>query len=184
MSLTTTRRSFLKASLMASAAFLLPEKVLASPSMEIKPSGRLNLYNTHTFETVRTTYRNKHGHYDFQSIRKLNWLLRCHYTGDQYPIDIKTLEFLDVVSTQLGGDNEIHIISGYRSPEYNNYLLSNGHRVGRQSLHMEGRALDVRIPGISLSNLHSTALSLRIGGVGYYPTNDFVHIDSGAFRTW
>ena len=184
MSFTTTRRSFLKTSLLAGAALLLPEKVTASPFREIKPSGRLRLYNTHTYETIHTQYRNRHGHYNFESIRKLNWFLRCHHTNEQYPIDIRTLEYLDMVNTSLWFSNEIHVISGYRSPEYNNYLLSTGHRVGRQSLHLEGRAIDIRIPGIDLSDVHSSALSLQRGGVGYYPRANFVHIDSGAFRTW
>ncbi len=184
MSFTTTRRSFLKTSLLAGAALLLPEKATASPFREIKPSGRLRLFNTHTYETINTQYRNRHGHYNFESIRNLNWILRCHHTNEQYPIDIRTLEYLDLVNTRLGGENEIHVISGYRSPEYNNYLLSTGHRVGRQSLHLEGRAIDIRIPGIDLSDVHGTALSLQMGGVGYYPRANFVHIDSGAFRTW
>jgi uncharacterized protein YcbK (DUF882 family) len=169
---------------MASAALLLPGKALASPFTEMKPSGRLRLFNIHTYETINTAYRNRHGHYNFESIRKLNWILRCHHTNEQYPIDIRTLEYLDLVNTRLGGDKEIHVISGYRSPEYNNYLLSHGHRVGRHSLHLEGRAIDIRIPGVDLSDIHGTALSLHMGGVGYYPTSDFVHIDSGAFRTW
>jgi uncharacterized protein YcbK (DUF882 family) len=88
------------------------------------------------------------------------------------------------VGTRLGGGNEIHVISGYRSPQYNDHLLSRGRKVAKQSLHLEGRALDIRIPGTALSLLQRTALSLRLGGVGYYPRGNFVHIDSGAFRTW
>lgn len=185
MSLSTSRRFFLKASLLTTVlAFLHPQKVLAGFSAEQQPSHQLNLYNIHTGEKITATYRDEDGQYDTPAIEEMNWLLRCHYTNQQHPIDIKTLDFLDLISTQIGCDNEIHIISGYRSPKYNNYLLSCGHRVAQHSLHLEGRALDIRIPGTPLSVVQRTALSLRIGGVGYYPSGDFVHIDSGAFRKW
>ena len=169
---------------MTTLAFVHPEKALASFCTEKQPSGRLNLYNIHTGEKINISYRNQKGEYDTLAIKELNWLLRCHYTDQQHPIDIQTLNFLDRVCARLGCENEIHVISGYRSPTYNNYLRSNGHRVSKHSLHLEGRALDIRIPGTSLATLHRTALSLRVGGVGYYPSADFVHIDSGVFRSW
>ncbi|MEN6376165.1 MAG: DUF882 domain-containing protein [Smithella sp.] len=185
MTLHISRRFFLKGTLLTTAlALFQPGKVLADISGERLPSGRLKLYNIHTGEKINTTYRDRDGQYNIQSIRELNWLLRCHYTDQQCPIDIKTIEFLDLVGTRLGCNDEIHVICGYRSPKYNNYLLSRGHKVAKYSLHLEGRALDIRIPGASLSVLRRTAISLHIGGVGYYPADDFIHIDSGAFRTW
>jgi uncharacterized protein YcbK (DUF882 family) len=179
-----SRRFFLRASLIATFAFLRPQHALARISAEKQLSGRLNLYNIHTGEKINTTYRDQDGEYSSQSIKELSRLLRCHYTDQEHPIDIRTLEFLDLVKARLGCTSEIHIICGYRSPLYNNYLLSHGHHVARHSLHLEGRALDIRVPGTALSVLRHTALSLRVGGVGYYPSEDFVHIDSGAFRTW
>ncbi|OGQ98527.1 MAG: hypothetical protein A2505_05995 [Deltaproteobacteria bacterium RIFOXYD12_FULL_55_16] len=179
-----TRRSFLKASLLTTLAFLHPGKAQANFSTEKQPSGRLNLYNIHTGEKISATYRDPDGQYNSLAIKELNWLLRCHYTNEQHPIDLQTLDFLDLVNTRLGCNNEIHVISGYRSPKYNDYLLSQGHKVAKRSLHLEGRALDIRIPGIALANLQRTALSLGLGGVGYYPSEDFVHLDSGVFRTW
>jgi len=185
MSLPTSRRSFLKVSLLTTLAFLSPEKALATfPTQQIQPSGRLNLYNIHTGEKINTTYRDPDGQYNPQAIRELNRLLRCHFTDEQHPIDIQTLDFLDLINSRLGRNNEIHIISGFRSPEYNNRLISLGHKVAKHSLHLEGRALDIRIPGTALATLQRTALSFRLGGVGYYPSSDFVHIDSGTFRTW
>lgn len=186
MSFPTSRRFFLKAALLLTTtfAFLHPAKALAGFSTEKKPPGRLNLYNIHTGEKIDTAYRDRDGQYDTRAIKELNWLLRCHHTDQQHPIDIKTLDFLSLIGTQFGCDNEIHVISGFRSWEYNNYLLSRGRRVAKHSLHLEGRALDIRIPGTALSALRRAALSLRMGGVGYYPSGDFVHIDSGAFRTW
>lgn len=184
MHLPSSRRSFLKASLLTTLALLHPGKAQANFPMEPQPSGRLNLYNIHTGEKISTTYRDPNGQYNTQAINELNWLLRCHYTNEQHPIDLQTLDFLDLLNTRIGSNNEIHVISGFRSPKYNDYLISQGHKVARHSLHLEGRAIDIRIPGTALANLHRTALSLRIGGVGYYPSEDFVHIDSGAFRTW
>lgn len=184
MRLPTSRRSFLKVSLLTTLAFLHPKKARADFPTEKEPSGRLHLYNIHTGEKIRTTYRDPDGRYNPQAINELNWLLRCHHTNEQHPIDLQTLDFLDLVHTRLGGNSEIHIISGFRSPKYNDYLLSQGHKVAKHSLHLEGRALDIRIPGTPLANLQRTALSLRLGGVGYYPSGDFVHLDSGAFRTW
>jgi uncharacterized protein YcbK (DUF882 family) len=184
MHLPSSRRSFLKASLLTTLALLHPGKTQANFSTEKQPSGRLNLYNIHTGEKINTTYRDQDGQYNPQAINELNWLLRCHHTDQQHPIALQTLDFLDLVNTQLGCNNEIHIISGFRSAKYNDYLISLGHKVAKHSLHLEGRALDIRIPGTPLATLQRTALSFRIGGVGYYPSNDFVHIDSGAFRTW
>ena len=180
----SSRRSFLKASLLTTLAFLHPEKTWANFSPANQPAGRLNLYNIHTGEKLNTTYRDPDGQYNPQAIQELNRLLRCHHTNEQHPIDIQTLDFLDLVNTRLGRNNEIHIISGYRSPKYNDILISRGHKVAKHSLHLAGRALDIRIPGTRLADLQRTALSLRIGGVGYYPSGDFVHIDSGTFRTW
>lgn len=179
-----SRRSFLKASLLTTIAFLHPESARAAFPMEKQPSGRLNLYNIHTGEKISAAYRDQEGRHNPMAIQELNRLLRCHFTGQQHAIDLQTLDFLDLINTRLGSGNEIHIISGYRSPEYNRRLLSLGRKVAKHSLHLEGRALDIRIPGIPLASLHEAALSLRLGGVGYYPNNDFVHIDSGAFRTW
>ncbi|HCC54517.1 MAG TPA: hypothetical protein DEQ20_06280 [Desulfobulbaceae bacterium] len=184
MSLLSSRRSFLKASLLTTLALLQPGMARASFSPAGQPSGRLNLYNTHTGEKINTSYRDPDGQYNAQAIKELNWLLRCHNTNEQHPIDLQTLDFLALVTTQLGNANEIHIISGYRSPRYNDHLLSLGHKVAKNSLHLTGRALDIRIPGTALSTLQRTALSLRLGGVGYYPGEDFVHLDSGAFRAW
>jgi len=184
MPLPTSRRSFLKVSLLTTFAFLHPGLAQANFPKGNQPSGRLNLYNIHTGEKINTTYRDPDGQYNAQAINELNWLLRCHHTDQQHPIDLQTLDFLDLLNSRLGRNNEIHVISGYRSPEYNDRLLRLGHKVAKNSLHLVGRALDIRIPGTALATLQRTALSARLGGVGYYPSSDFVHIDSGTFRTW
>lgn len=178
------RRSFLKASLLTTLACFSADKAWADLPSESFAPGRLRLYNIHTGEKARVTYRGWDGQYDPEGIEQINWLLRCHYTNEEHPIDPVTLEFLKQVDELMGDNNEIHVISGYRSPNYNTQLIQRGHRVAKNSLHLQGRAIDIRIPGTELASLHRAALSLRIGGVGFYPGDNFVHIDSGAFRTW
>jgi uncharacterized protein YcbK (DUF882 family) len=144
----------------------------------------LSLYNTQTDERLTISYRTADGDYDPTALSELDQLLRCHFTNEIHPIDPRTLDYLSLLDQQLGGGNDIHIISAYRSPRYNALLQSKGRGVARKSLHLQGRALDVRIPGVDLSLLKKTALLLGRGGVGYYPGPDFVHIDSGPFRRW
>jgi len=154
------------------AKVLLPEK------------GSLSLYNTHTAERLSVTFRNTDGNYDIDALNAVNWILRCHFTNQQTVMDVNTIEFLNLVDNRLGGGNEIHIISGYRSPAYNSLLSNNGRHVAKQSLHLVGKALDISIPGTDLHTVRRTAVALKLGGVGYYPGAGFVHIDSGKFRTW
>jgi uncharacterized protein YcbK (DUF882 family) len=178
------RRDFFKISLFAATLTLLrprcswgngPVATLLSP---------LSLYNTHTGEHLTVTYRTPSGDYDPAALDDLAHLLRCHYTNEIHPIDPRTLNYLALLDQQLGGGHDIHIISAFRSPSYNDRLRSQGRGVAAQSLHLQGRALDVRIPGVELDRLKETALQLARGGVGYYPRSDFVHIDSGPVRRW
>jgi uncharacterized protein YcbK (DUF882 family) len=89
-----------------------------------------------------------------------------------------------MVDRKLGGNHDFHVISGYRSPAYNERLRQEGRGVAKRSLHLEGKAIDVRVPSVKLAALKRAALSLQYGGVGYYPRTGFVHLDSGDFRTW
>jgi uncharacterized protein YcbK (DUF882 family) len=180
-----SRRLFLKASL--ACALLLAEIDPAwakLPNLRILPEGKLSLYNTHSKEKLTVDYRDPAGNYNPDALKALNWILRCHYTGQVADMDIRVIEYLNIVDKNLGGGNEFHIISGYRSPEYNGLLRREGHHVARHSLHTKGKAIDISIPGVGLDKLRRTALNLKYGGVGYYPGAGFVHIDSGGFRTW
>lgn len=179
-----TRRSFLKASL--ASAFLLVGKPAWAQDLIVPPvpEGRLALYNTHTSERLDVTYRDSSGQYDPDALNALNHLLRCHYTNRATEMDVRVIEFVNAVDKQLGGDNEIHVISGFRSPEYNRLLVRKRRGVARHSLHLAGKAIDFRIPGVSPNLIKKTALDLKYGGVGYYPRRRFVHLDSGTFRHW
>jgi uncharacterized protein YcbK (DUF882 family) len=146
--------------------------------------GRLALYNIHTREACDVPYRDRAGGYDAAGLAALNRLLRCHFTDEVVPIDVRVLEFLDLVGGMVGGDHPIHVISGFRSRRYNDWLRRRARAVSPKSLHLEGRAIDVSIPGADLAAVRRAALQLARGGVGYYPDSGFVHLDSGRVRSW
>jgi uncharacterized protein YcbK (DUF882 family) len=148
------------------------------------PEGRLTLLNVWTDERLEVNYRNEAGHYDLEALDDINRIFRCHYTGQVAAMDVRVLEYINLVQHTLGGGREIHIISGFRSPEYNALLVRSGRRAARNSLHMQGQAVDLRIPGVHPNVVRQAAVKLRRGGVGYYPRSKFVHLDSGPFRTW
>jgi uncharacterized protein YcbK (DUF882 family) len=179
-----SRRDFFKISFCAATLALLRPRLSWGKTAAAPPPAPLSLFNTHTGERLSVAYRTVAGAYDPTALSKLDRLLRCHYSNEIHPIDPQALDYLALLDQQLGGGHDLHIISAYRSPRYNDLLRSQGRGVAAHSLHLQGRALDVRIPGIELDRLKETALLLGRGGVGYYPRPDFIHIDSGPFRRW
>ena len=179
------RRMFLKSSAFF-AATLLGAKSAFAKIMEVGelPEGKLSLYNINSNERLSVTYRNSFGEYCDDALQALNWLFRCHHTNETTEMDLRVVEYLNRLDNSLGGGNEIHIISGYRSPEYNQRLRSRSKGVAKDSLHMKGMAIDLAIPRIGLDRIRRSALALAAGGVGYYPRAGFVHIDAGNFRSW
>lgn len=176
------RRFFLKAALVAaSSLFPIPAFSYARRSL---PEGRLSLLNIHTNDKLTVKYRNASGEYDSGALKDLNWILRCHYNGEVCNMDKDVIEFVNLLDNRFGGRNEIQIISGYRSPEYNKMLINGGRGVVKNSLHLAGKAIDLRMSGVDLRKLRDEALNLKLGGVGYYKKSDFVHLDSGRFRSW
>jgi uncharacterized protein YcbK (DUF882 family) len=179
-----SRRDFFKVSFFTATLALLRPRLSWGSAASALLSAPLSLFNTHTGERLNVAYRTAAGAYDATALSEFDRLLRCHYTNEVHPIDPRTLDYLALLDQQLGGGHDIHIISAYRSPRYNALLQSKGRGVATHSLHLEGRALDVRIPGVELARLREAALLLGRGGVGYYPRPDFVHIDSGPVRRW
>ncbi len=141
----------------------------------------LDLYNIHTGERLNVQYYSS-GLYDQKAIDEINRLLRCHYSNEIKPVDIEVIDLLCGVKNSVGSGEEVHIISGYRSPAYNEYLRSCGRGVVKDSLHLQGRAIDFCIPNVSNNRLSALAKSFFAGGVGTYP--GFVHIDNGRMRYW
>lgn len=175
------RRSFLKSSVAIASALSLP--ALARASVAAPHERSLRFYNTHTGESLRSVFWAE-GQFIPDALQDINKLLRDHRSNTVAPIDRELLVLLDKVSSQFGSNNVIHVISGYRSPETNHKLAQLSGGVARHSLHLEGKAIDVRLPGHDLASLRKAALAQRRGGVGYYPDEHFVHMDTGRVRSW
>ena len=146
--------------------------------------GRLILYNTHTSEKLDIKYLDKLGKIDKSSKEKINWILRSFSDDKVIDIDDELITILDQIQDHFGKDKIVEIISGYRSPEYNTYLRRKGRGVAKRSLHLKGKAIDFRIKDVPLSKLDKYTLSLKKGGVGYYSSSNFIHIDTGPARKW
>ncbi len=173
--------------LKAAVAGLLLSSRLIGPSPAVArdlPEGELSFYNVHTNERLHVRFRDDFGQYDLSALDDINHVLRCHHTGEVAAIDTRLLEHVNLVQKAVGGAGEIHVISGYRSPEYNALLVKRSRRAARHSFHVEGQALDFFILGVHQKEIRRAALRLRYGGVGYYPRAGFVHLDCGPFRFW
>ncbi len=176
-----SRRSFLTMGLGAAATLMVVNPLEAA--VRRMPERSLHLYNTHTGESLKTVYW-ADGRYHTKSITQISRFLRDHRNGAVHPIDPRLLDLVVSVQRKVGAKGAVHIISGYRSPATNAMLASYSDGVASHSLHMEGRAVDIRLPGHSIRHVGRAALSLKAGGVGAYPASDFVHIDTGRIRTW
>lgn len=177
-----SRRSFLRGVLIgvpAAVALGGPGRALAS-SLETRS---LELVNTHTGESLKADYF-LGGSYCEQSLFALNHLLRDFRTGDVAPIDPQLFDLLHGTAVLAGKEPRFEVISGFRSPATNAMLNERSSGVARRSLHMEGRAIDVRLQGYRTDRLRDLALSMQAGGVGFYRKSDFVHLDTGRVRTW
>lgn len=147
---------------------------------------QLHMTNLHTGESLDIVYRIGNT-YVPDALEKLNYFLRDHYTQDVIEYSPKEFDVLHAILSRLGRlDSVINIVCGYRTPETNAALRHNSPRTGvaEHSQHMEGHAIDIRVPGVSTVQLRNAALSLRAGGVGYYPVSQFVHVDVGPVREW
>lgn len=183
---TDARRRFLRRTAQfAAAGLLLPFTASARASLAHHPAARqLAFHHTHTGERLSIVYA-LGDEYLPQALAALNHLLRDHYSGAIGRIDPRLFDLLYDLQHTLGVSAPYHVISGYRCAETNAYLkASRGGGVARRSLHMEGRAIDIRLPGVPLAELRDAALSLRQGGVGFYPREQFVHVDTGRVRAW
>ncbi len=143
----------------------------------------LSFDHTHTGEKLSVTYY-ENGKYLMDALQEINILLRDHRTGDIQIIDPALLNQLHILRSKLGVSKPFHVISGYRSPFTNAQLQKGSNGVAKKSLHMQGKAIDVRIEGVDSQRLRNTAIAMHQGGVGYYQRSNFVHLDTGRVRTW
>lgn len=171
-----TRRNLLKATLAT---------LLINPFRKVSASIRgdrvLSLYNTHSGEEAVIRYF-KDGKYDATALKDIYYMLRCPYTNEIMEIDHRVIDLLGHIKDFFNRDMWVHIISGYRSPLYNNYLRSIGGGVAKNSLHLYGKAIDFCLPSVDMGRLYEVAKSFKAGGVGRYP--EFIHIDVGRVRYW
>ena len=142
---------------------------------------RVRLNNKNTNERVEVSYYSR-GVYNPRALEELNHFLRCHYTGEVTEMDVRVIDVLSQIQRTVGRDRTLEVVSGYRSPAYNDYLRRHGRGVARQSFHIAGQAIDFSIPGISNRRLARLARSTSAGGIGTY--SRFIHIDSGPVRSW
>lgn len=158
---------------------------LATPSLAALPGARhLALDHTHTREQIALVYA-LGDDFLMPALGSLNHFLRDHYSGEVGRMDPALFDLLHRVRGLLGTEASYEVISGYRCPVTNDRLRrSGGGGVATRSLHMDGRAVDVRLRGVPLAELRDAALSLQAGGVGYYPGEQFVHLDTGRVRRW
>lgn len=156
---------------------------LAWPQAELDPVRRLALYNLHTDEALDTVYWEQ-GAYVPDALAAANKVLRDFRTGEVHPINPRLLDVLALLSAQVGAKGPFQVISGFRSPATNAMLRAHSAGVASKSLHMDGLAIDICLADTDLARLHSGALALKAGGVGYYPADGFVHVDVGPVRRW
>jgi uncharacterized protein YcbK (DUF882 family) len=174
----THRRHVLRALGLGALALALP----FAPEAWATAPRSISFYHTHTGERLSLVYFDA-GNYLPDALASLNRLLRDFRTGDMSEIDARLFDTLHALNLACG-PGTYEIISGFRSVRTNALLRSHSNGVANNSLHTQGRAIDVRLTGRETRRLRDAAVALAQGGVGYYASSDFVHLDTGRARTW
>lgn len=179
-----------KIALRTPLAFALLLGICSTPTQitkaEIAPAReyRLRLFETHTLERIDVVYR-RGDVYFLDAIARLDQFLRDHRTGDVRELDPRLFDLLHDLTVSVGKtEAEINIVCGFRTPWSNEFLRRTTSGVASHSQHIEGKAIDIRIPGVPTAQLRDAALALHRGGVGFYPKSAFVHVDVGRVRRW
>ena len=157
--------------------------IMPPASVQAYDARQLSFYHTHTRLSLDVVYY-ENGEYVDTALEKVNRFLKDFRTGDVAEMDPKLLDILYELRTELGSNETYEVISAYRSPRTNEMLRANGSGVARNSQHLLGTAIDVRLRGTKTKVLRDTALGMQRGGVGYYEKSDFVHLDTGRVRRW
>jgi uncharacterized protein YcbK (DUF882 family) len=178
--ITNSRRQFLKIAGVLSLSTLFPNILLSSDKIYEKS---IALHSIHTGESLNTIFWAE-GKYDLNAIYDINHILRDFRTNISTNMDIELIELLYNIKHVTNSSRFFEVISGYRHPSSNLLLHKTTSGVANKSLHMEGKAIDINMPGINLKDLHKIAMNIRAGGVGYYPDSNFIHVDTGRIRAW
>ena len=178
--MTLDRRQFLTCSVAAAATL----SILPRTGPAIPPSHRsLSLYDPPSLTTLDIEYW-VDGWYNPDAMAQISYFMRDRRNDHVIDMDPALIDILHAIWQRTGAASPIHIVSGYRSPATNAYLAATRRGVARNSYHMYGKAADIRLSDVSTYGLREIALSLRAGGVGYYPRSGFVHVDTGPIRSW
>jgi len=179
-----TRRDFLKFAAGTALTAMAPSAFARTALQQPKDGERiLRFQNTHTGEKISATYW-ADGSYIPDEIAVINRVLRDHRSNEVMAMDHKLYDLLYTLQQKVEKSGNYQVISGYRSPASNAKLRGASNGVAKRSLHMQGKAIDIRLPGVELKHLRQAALDLRAGGVGYYPKSNFIHVDTGRPRFW
>lgn len=165
------------------ASILLPAHATAAAPSRAVEARRLAFVNTHTGDTFADAYW-EGGDYVPDAMAAINHVMRDHRSGETHAIDPRLLDQLHALNGLVEASAPFQIISGYRSPATNASLHERSSGVATRSLHMDGRAIDIRIRGVELTRLRDAALGMNAGGVGFYQASDFIHVDTGRVRRW
>ena len=176
-----TRRRLLSAGA-AAVACLAARPAISAAFAPARPR-TIALSNLHTGESLKLDYW-ADGAYLARSLQQVDLVLRDHRNNQVHPIDPRLIDLLYALDGSLGTNRADQVISGYRSPATNAMLAAESSGVAQHSLHTQRMAIDVRVEGVPLNRLRDIAMSLRLGGVGFYPRSDFVHVDVGRVRYW
>jgi len=177
------RRKILKAGL-AGTAGLVASMANILPAAARETIGySISIKNVATGEIFNGVYR-VGGYYVPRAFRQINHIMRDHRTGDMHPIDPRLIDILAKMQKRCACSEPLTVLSGYRCPATNAMLRKLSKNVAQNSFHMKGQAADIRVPGSTTSQVHEVAMSLKAGGVGYYPRRSFVHVDTGDIRHW
>ena len=178
------RRQFLQRSGMLATAGISGFSILPAQAQQ-SPQGerRLHLYNIHTGEETNAVFCIE-GQFLNEGLQSLDLILRDHRANQAMAMQRMLYEKMYYLQQLFSSKEPLYIVSGYRSPKSNADLRHSSTAVAEHSLHTQGRAVDIRIPGVSHRDLHKAALAMRSGGVGYYPKDGFVHLDTGRVRHW
>jgi len=183
MTFSKKRRDMLKAGMAAMAGIVAGFANLLPANARETIGYSVAIRNAHTGESFSGVYR-VGGYYVPRAFRQINRVMRDHRTGDLHPIDPRLVDVLAKMQKRCACHEPITILSGYRSPQTNAMLRRFSRNVARNSFHMKGQAADIRVPGSPVGHVREVAMSLRAGGVGYYPGHAFVHVDTGDVRHW
>ncbi len=173
------RRRFLQSMACTGAGLIVSPSLLAASHQ----ARELAFVHTHTGERLKIQYSDEYGYLP-DGLAEINYFLRDFRTDDVHPMDTGLLDILNELRQGMSKSGVFEVISGYRSPKTNESLRANGSGVAKHSLHMQGRAIDIRLTGVDTSQLRNYCISMECGGVGYYQKSDFIHVDTGRVRSW